>query len=202
MTRGSPGKRRSTTTRRSMTRGMGTPNSACSSGGRRIISAPGGPCSRSSARRITRSSRKGPAGPVYSGPCRERNCVELSPSRSPSGRSTRPGPRGITRSSNAQVAGGLGEDVGNFGQEERTRWRKQAHAWLELDLAAWAGKLNDGIPDDRRLLRSTLMRWLADPDLAALREPGELKMLPVEERDEWLAFWKEVDALIKRAAGA
>jgi eukaryotic-like serine/threonine-protein kinase len=102
----------------------------------------------------------------------------------------------------AQVASGIGEDVGNLGQEERTRWRKQAHAWLELDLAAWAGKLNDGIPGDRRLLRSTLMRWLADPDLAALREPGALKMLPVEARDEWLAFWKEVDALIKRAAGA
>jgi hypothetical protein len=94
------------------------------------------------------------------------------------------------------------EDVGNLGQEGRTRWRKQAHAWLELDLAAWAGKLNDGISEDRRLLRSTLMRWLADPDLAALCEPGALKMLPVEERDEWLALWKGVDALIKRAIGA
>ena len=94
------------------------------------------------------------------------------------------------------------EDVGNLGQEGRTPWRKQAHAWLELDLAAWAGKLNDGISEDRRLLRSTLMRWLADPDLAALCEPGALKMLPVEERDEWLALWKGVDALIKRAIGA
>ncbi len=86
--------------------------------------------------------------------------------------------------------------------EGRTRWRKQAHAWLELDLAAWAGKLNDGISEDRRRLRSTLMRWLADTDLAALCEPGALKMLPVEERDEWLALWKGVDALIKRAIGA
>ncbi|MGA8347695.1 MAG: hypothetical protein ACXWPK_10470 [Isosphaeraceae bacterium] len=92
--------------------------------------------------------------------------------------------------------------MGNLGQEGRTPWRKQAHAWLELDLAAWAGKLNDGISEDRRLLRSTLMRWLADPDLAALCEPGALKMLPVEERDEWLALWKGVDALIKRAIGA
>ena len=46
------------------------------------------------------------------------------------------------------------------------------------------------------------MRWLADPDLAALCEPGALKMLPVEERDEWLALWKGVDALIKREIGA
>ena len=50
--------------------------------------------------------------------------------------------------------------------------------------------MNDDIPEDRRRLRSTLMRWLADPDLAALCEPGALKMLPVEERDEWLAVWK------------
>jgi hypothetical protein len=50
--------------------------------------------------------------------------------------------------------------------------------------------LNDGISEDRRLLRSTLMRWLSDPDMAALCEPGALKMLHVEERDEWLALWK------------
>ena len=37
----------------------------------------------------------------------------------------------------AQLAGGLGEDVGNLGHEERTRWRKQAHGWQELNLAAW-----------------------------------------------------------------
>ena len=85
MTRGSPGKGRSMRIRRNMTRGMGTPNSACSSGGSRIICAPGGPCSRSSARRITHSSRKGPAGPVYSGPCRERNCVERRPRGVPQG---------------------------------------------------------------------------------------------------------------------
>ena len=84
-------------------------------------------------------------------------------------------------------------------RSERAGVSRRTHGGLNL--AAWAGKLNDGIPDDRRLLRSTLMRWLADPDLAAPREPGALKTLPVEERDEWLAFWKEVDALIKRTAG-
>jgi predicted Ser/Thr protein kinase len=39
----------------------------------------------------------------------------------------------------------------------------------------------------------------ADPDLAGLREPGALDQLSAEERDEWLALWKEVGALLKRA---
>jgi hypothetical protein len=45
-------------------------------------------------------------------------------------------------------------------------------------------------------------RWLADPCFARLREPGVLETLPVEERDERLAPWNEVDAPLNRAAGA
>ena len=102
----------------------------------------------------------------------------------------------------AAMAGtGHGEDAGSLGQEERTRWRKQARAWLALDLAAWARKLDGGIAVDRDLVRRTLTSWLADPDFAGLREPAALKMLSVEERDEWLAFWEKVEALIKRTAG-
>ena len=40
----------------------------------------------------TRRGKDQPELRRHSGPCREWNCVELSPSRSPSGRSTRPGP--------------------------------------------------------------------------------------------------------------
>ncbi len=102
----------------------------------------------------------------------------------------------------AAMAGtGHGEDAGSLSQEERTRWRKQARAWLALDLAAWARKLDGGIAVDRDLVRRTLTSWLADPDFAGLREPAALKMLSVEERDEWLAFWEKVEALIKRTAG-
>jgi serine/threonine-protein kinase len=100
----------------------------------------------------------------------------------------------------AQAGCGHGEDGGKLSQEERTHWRQQAHAWLEFDLAAWTMKLDDGTAANRRLVGQTLTGWLADPDLAGLREPGALKMLPAEERNEWLAFWKQVEALMNRTS--
>ena len=48
-------------------------------------------------------------------------------------------------------------------------------------------------------MKTNLTRWQADPDLAGLREPGPLDKLSAEERDGWLALWKEVGALLKRA---
>jgi eukaryotic-like serine/threonine-protein kinase len=101
----------------------------------------------------------------------------------------------------ALAGGGLGNDGGGLGPEERTRWRKQARSWLGLELAALARRLDGGRDADRHLVRTTLSHWLADPDLAGVREPGSLSPLSVEERDGWLAFWKEVNALLNRATG-
>jgi hypothetical protein len=46
-----------------------------------------------------------------------------------------------------------------------------------------------------------LTGWRADPDLTGLRQPDALAKLSVLERREWLALWKEVDALINRTDG-
>jgi eukaryotic-like serine/threonine-protein kinase len=83
--------------------------------------------------------------------------------------------------------------------EERARWRRQARAWLQADLAVWAGKLDGGTAADRAQVKTLLRHWQADPDLAGLREPGALDKWSAEERDGWLALWKEVGALLKRA---
>jgi serine/threonine-protein kinase len=100
----------------------------------------------------------------------------------------------------AALAGvGRGEDSRTLGFEERTRWRMQARSWLEHDLAALVKKLEGGSASDRLLVRTKLEDWLADPDLAGVCGPGSLDTLPVEERDAWLAFWKEVNAVLKRA---
>jgi Flp pilus assembly protein TadD len=103
----------------------------------------------------------------------------------------------------AALAGsGRGEDGARVSQKERTRSRKQARAWLELDLAVLAKKLRSGNPADRFQVRQRMSAWLADPDFARLREPGMLGEWSVEEREEWLALWKEVGALVNRAAGS
>ena len=51
---------------------------------------------------------------------------------------------------------------------ERTRWRKQARAWLHADLAAWAGTRDSGPLATRELAKQMLTLWRAEPDLAGL----------------------------------
>ena len=102
----------------------------------------------------------------------------------------------------ALAGGGRGEDGAHLAREDRTRWRAQARSWLELDLAAWARRLDGDRDADRRLVRAKMAHWLADPDLAGVREPGSLSTLPSEERDAWLGFWKAVHDLLRRATTA
>src|SRR5262249_33236682 len=100
----------------------------------------------------------------------------------------------------AALAGcGQGEDGDKLSTEERARWRRQARAWLQAALAVWARKLDGGTAADRAKVRTRLTHWRPDPDLARVREPGALDKLSAEERDEWLALWKEVGVLLKRA---
>jgi Flp pilus assembly protein TadD len=103
----------------------------------------------------------------------------------------------------AALAGcGRGKDAGDLDPEEQTRWRQRARSWLGLDLAAWAKELDGGRAEARGLVRTQLIHWRADPDLAGVRDPALLKTLPAGEREEWLAFWKGVDALLDRATTA
>ena len=95
---------------------------------------------------------------------------------------------------------GRGEDGENLGEDERACWRKQAHDWLDPELAALAAKVDGGAAADRHLAWHSLTYWLSDPALAGLREPRMLKMLPVGERDEWLALWKDVGGLFDRSS--
>jgi serine/threonine-protein kinase len=101
----------------------------------------------------------------------------------------------------AALAGcGLGKDAAQFSEAERTRWRKQARAWLQADLAVWAKTLDSGSRAARDFAKRMLTHWQVDPDLAGLRELGPLDKLPADERKECLALWKEVDTLLKRTA--
>jgi serine/threonine-protein kinase len=99
----------------------------------------------------------------------------------------------------AALAGcGLGKDGEKLSEVERSRWRKQARAWLRADLAMWAAKLNSDSPLARNFARRMLTHWQTDPDLAGLREPARLKMLAPDERQGFLALWAEVGAVLAR----
>ena len=97
----------------------------------------------------------------------------------------------------AQAGCGLGDDAATLSDAERGRWRKQARAWLQADLAAWA-KVLDGNAADRLRVQKTLTQWRVDPELAGLREPVALGVLAEDERKEVLALWAEVAAVLAR----
>jgi serine/threonine-protein kinase len=103
----------------------------------------------------------------------------------------------------AALAGyGLGKDGANLSDTERTRWRRQARAWLHADLTFWAKMLDNGSRPAQVQIRKMLTQWQADPDLAGLREPSALDRLARDERKECLALWQEVAAVLERVKKA
>ncbi len=103
----------------------------------------------------------------------------------------------------ASLAASVGTENGiETGNSERTHWRIQARDWLRADLAALANQTISDNPASRELVQRTLESWQVEPDLAGLREPSALEKLSADERQECLAFWKEVAALLNRARKA
>jgi serine/threonine-protein kinase len=102
----------------------------------------------------------------------------------------------------AALAGcGLGTDGPKLDAAERTRWRKQARAWLWADLAVCAKTLDSDSRVAHDLVKEMLTLWQVDPDLAGLREPSRLHELSADERSECLTLWNEVGDLLNRTTG-
>jgi tetratricopeptide (TPR) repeat protein len=94
----------------------------------------------------------------------------------------------------AVLAGcGQGKDDPPPDDMARQRLRRQALAWLQVELAAHGRTIeSDDAPARRGAVRS-LRLWKVDPDLAPVRDRGALERLPEAERAEWRALWAEVD---------
>jgi serine/threonine-protein kinase len=98
----------------------------------------------------------------------------------------------------ARAACGRGTDAAGVTETERAHWLKQAREWLRADLAAWARAFDADPKAARADVRKALTRWQKGPDLAYVREPGELDKLAADERKEYSALWAEVTAVLAR----
>jgi thiol-disulfide isomerase/thioredoxin len=100
----------------------------------------------------------------------------------------------------ALAAAGQGTDAGQRDDQTHSRLRQQALAWLRADLDAWNRLLDQG-SDQARVARVTkaLQPWMVDIDLARVRGPDALALLPQAERPGWQKFWQDVAALRQRA---
>jgi Flp pilus assembly protein TadD len=92
------------------------------------------------------------------------------------------------------AAAGKGEGAAKLEDKERVRLQAQALAWLKADLAVWT-KLAEGPAPQRLLVREKMAHWLADPDLAGVRDKAARQKLPAAERDAWSKLWADVEAL-------
>jgi tetratricopeptide (TPR) repeat protein len=101
----------------------------------------------------------------------------------------------------AALAGcGQGEDPPGASDTERQIWRQPALTWLQAELADCTPHLR-GDASEIKEASERLKRWLSDADLAGVREPANLSLLPPEERMGWEKFWDKVrSALPKEAA--
>jgi tetratricopeptide (TPR) repeat protein len=90
--------------------------------------------------------------------------------------------------------------AGPLDDKERVCWRKQALEWLRADLAANAKLLESGQLKDRERVRQRLRQWRRDPDLAGVRDPAALAVLPTSEQQACKQLRAEVEALFNKAS--
>jgi serine/threonine-protein kinase len=99
----------------------------------------------------------------------------------------------------ARAGCGEGADAAGLKDEERTRWRDQARAWLRDDLIASRALLTGAPTAERRRLPGKLEFWFRDPDLACVREDGKLGKLPPAEQEAWRELWRDARSLLAEA---
>jgi tetratricopeptide (TPR) repeat protein len=98
----------------------------------------------------------------------------------------------------ALATAGQGRDAGKLESTERARLRRQACDWLRADLAHRIKQTENGSPQACADLRSTLVWWQKDSDLARLRGEEALAQLPAEEQAGWRRLWADVEQALAK----
>ncbi len=79
---------------------------------------------------------------------------------------------------------------------QRAQLRSQALTWLRAELSAWRDRAGTRADVDSASVRTLLLDWQADPNLAAVRDNSALSKLPHEEQAAWKQFWADVTSLL------
>jgi hypothetical protein len=79
----------------------------------------------------------------------------------------------------------------------RARFRQQAWALLRAEVATQTRQLSSASPAEAAAARQVLEAFYDLPGLASVRNPAALASLPEPERQEWQAFWQDVEGLLR-----
>jgi serine/threonine-protein kinase len=80
----------------------------------------------------------------------------------------------------------------------RKEWRLQAIEWLTQDIEMWKTLQARGDTKAIPVIRSTLQRWRATPQLSSVRDATGVAQLSEAEREACLKLWVQVDATLVR----
>jgi tetratricopeptide (TPR) repeat protein/serine/threonine protein kinase len=97
------------------------------------------------------------------------------------------------------AAAGEGKDADKLDGKERDELRRKALDWLRADLEANRALLEKDANNAGPHVIGQTRHWLADPDLANVREPEALAKLSEAERQAWQMLWTNVAETLKRA---
>jgi tetratricopeptide (TPR) repeat protein len=97
-----------------------------------------------------------------------------------------------------RAAGGEGTDAPTAAAD-RTALRQKALGWLRADLAAYQKQAAAADAAERATAAADLAHWLADADLAGVRDAEPLAKLPAAERADWEKLWADVKATLADA---
>jgi hypothetical protein len=95
-----------------------------------------------------------------------------------------------------------GQVVPPAAEAARARLRQQAWALLRAEVATQAQQLSSASPAEAAAARQVLEVLRGLPVLAGVRNPAALVNLPESERQEWQAFWQEVEGLLRDSVPA
>jgi tetratricopeptide (TPR) repeat protein/serine/threonine protein kinase len=90
-------------------------------------------------------------------------------------------------------------DAAKLAPAERARLREQARLWLRDDLKACAELARRPEAAPRKQAAARLKLFLADDDLAPVRDAKALAALSAEERKHWEQFWGDVRKVLEQA---
>jgi tetratricopeptide (TPR) repeat protein len=101
----------------------------------------------------------------------------------------------------ALAAAGKGTDA-RPDDSERAGLRQQALDWLRAELKVVRMRLAAGTALDSQKMRTKLVHWQRDADLAGVRDAAAIQILPLEEQNAWRTLWADVARLLREAGEA
>ncbi len=95
----------------------------------------------------------------------------------------------------ARAAASAGGPTSDLDPQARSAWRERSRDWLRADIAHWSRTAPTATERLRDEIRRRILQIRAEPRLEPYRDGTYLGSLAEDEREQWTALWRDLDAL-------